>query len=253
MHQEEGDLSEPTSPGRLLDRARNKLFAEEMVLLAALRSHGEFTKYEPTVGGAFPKAIYDDIASEIQTILVSMDLMAHSTRGLERISARSASPDRESSDGSESESEQEEQDDEVEDEDEDEDEEDGDEESIYEKPNDSRNTSHQSSFEEEEQHGANPVRDGKWIAKLAKATNVPSFHSHIVTSVLYHLSAAVINGFSLPPYLTPPHPFPLARNLRNINEDLLNIRNVEDPSFTAFVAVEVLSSMVSSNLKLLVG
>ncbi|KMU83698.1 hypothetical protein CIHG_01481 [Coccidioides immitis H538.4] len=38
-----------------------------------------------------------------------------------------------------------------------------------------------------------------------------------------------------------------------MNENLLDIRNIEDPSFSAFVAVEVLSSMVNSNLKTLVS
>lgn len=237
IHDEQGDLSHPTAPGRLLDRAREKLFLEEMMLLNALRSHGEFTKYEPTIGGAFPKKIYDNIASEIQTILVSMDLMVHSTRGLERLSARPGSrngsqnrqsPDRENHDEPEDE-----------------------ERSMSEKSAESGGTNPRSSFQES-RNSDNTQPHGKWIKNLARAANVPEFHSHIITSVLYHLSAAVINGFSLPPYLTPPNPFPLARNLRNIDEDLLNIRNIEDPSFAAFVAIEVLSSMVSSNLKLLV-
>ncbi|WEW58194.1 hypothetical protein PRK78_003662 [Emydomyces testavorans] len=208
INQEQGDLNDPQSPARLLEKARNKLFAEEMALLAQIRSHIEFTRYEPPIGGRFPKETYDNISSEIQTILTSMALMAHSTRNLERMAAenfqsrRFVSSDRRWSTNS---------------------------------------------------WNGNTASEERWIQHLARAASAPDFHAHIITSALYHLSAAVSNGQSLPPYLAPPHAFPLARKLRAMDENLLDIRNVEDPSFSAFVAVEVLSSMINSNLKTLVS
>ncbi|KAL1960341.1 hypothetical protein VTO42DRAFT_8301 [Malbranchea cinnamomea] len=233
---EQGDFNDPKGPGHLLNRARIKLYAEEMVLLAALRSYGQFTKYEPTMGGSFPKKIYDRIGSEIQTILTSMDLMIHSTRGLERMSARAVSPGPETISSREDSREARQNNNNA----------------IPEKLDEAGRISFQSGAPE--RAGSGEENGGKnWIANLAKAANFSGFQSHFITSVLYHLSAAVINGFSLPPYLTPPHPYPLARNLRTISEDLLDIRNVEDPSFSAFVAIEVLSSVVSSNLKQLIN
>lgn len=262
IRQEQGDIADPSSPGRLLDRARFKLFSEEMALLTNLRTNSRFAEYEPTIGGRFPKKTYDTICNEVQTILISMDLMAHSTRDLERMSGRTGSTSggsptsRPDSQGGQSQGH-----------------------SMDEKsatdtekspsPESShrpRHNSHQA--EESHEHGhesssaegsqrrpGEPSSQGneKWINRLAEATSGPSFHYHVIASVLYHLSAAVSNGLSLPPYLAPPHPFPLARNLRQTSENLLDIQNIEDPSFSAFVAIEVLSTMVSSNLKHLVG
>ncbi|OJD12842.1 hypothetical protein AJ78_06622 [Emergomyces pasteurianus Ep9510] len=210
IQQEQGDITDPHSPTRILERVRMKLFAKELALLADMRTHSEFSLYEPPIGGRFPKYIYDNIASEIQAILASMDIMAYATRDLESMTPRSFSAtstryrrSRASTDGG---------------------------------------------CEEENQE------DRKmWIHTLARAADTSDFHSQIATSVLCHLSAAVTNGLSLPPYLSPPHPFPLARRLRRMNASSMDISNMEDPSFAAFVSIEVMSSMVSSSLKNLVS
>lgn len=209
INQEQGDINDSQSPARLLENARAKLYTEEMSLLHSLRLHSDFTVYEPSIGGKFPKKTYDDIISEIQSILTSMDLMAHTTRNLERMGG-------------------------------------------WESPPRPVATAEPEPEPESHKHRRSSGGSGngeKWVSNLARAASSPDFHAHVVSSVLYHLSAAISNRLSLPPYLSPPHPFPLARSLRRMDEDLLNIRNVQDPSFSAFVALEVLSSMMSSNLK----
>ncbi|KMQ41869.1 Brefeldin A sensitivity protein-related, domain of unknown function DUF2421 [Trichophyton rubrum] len=213
INQEQGDINDNQSPGQLLDRARTKLLAEEMALLKSLTMFSDFTRYEPPIGGRFPKETYDNIISAIQAILTSMDLMALATRNLERMSGYIPATDvvDDSSPG------------------------------ARRKPSRSTASRHQ-------------IAEGeRWIQHLAEAANSPEFRSGVITSVLYHLSAAVTNCLCLPPYLAPPHPFPLARRLRHINEDLLKFKNVENPSFAAIIAIEVLSSMVSSNLKTLMS
>lgn len=211
IHQEQGDITDPYSPGRILERVRLKLFVKELALLANMRDHSEFTLYEPPIGGRFPKYIYDNIASEIQAILASMDIMAYATRDLESMTPRSFSTSS----------------------------------SKYKRR--SRASSDGGGEEEEKKEGRE-----RWIHTLARAADTSDFHSQIATSVLCHLSAAVTNGLSLPPYLSPPHPFPLAKRLRRMNASSMDISNIEDPSFAAFVSIEVMSSMVSSSLKNLV-
>jgi hypothetical protein len=90
--------------------------------------------------------------------------------------------------------------------------------------------------------------EGAWIRDLATLVKSTDFNAHKVTSLLCHLSAAVSNGQALPPYLAPPDPFPMARQLRKLSDRLMDIRNVEDPGFSAFAAMEVFSSMVNSSL-----
>lgn len=97
-----------------------------------------------------------------------------------------------------------------------------------------------------------PDRDhaDKWKARLAEiALQSADFNSHRITSLLCHLSAAIANAQPLPPYLSTPDSFPLARQLHQIDDELLNIRHVRDPAFSAFVSLEVLRSVVSFSLQ----
>ncbi|KAL4890157.1 MFS transporter [Aspergillus ambiguus] len=103
--------------------------------------------------------------------------------------------------------------------------------------------------------------ENKWVSRLAEiALQSADFKSHSTTSLLCHLSASILNAQPLPPYLSAGGSFPLARQLQRIDGELLSIRHVEDPAFSAFVSLEVLRSVLSfslrdllSNVKSLVG
>ncbi|PYH85653.1 hypothetical protein BO82DRAFT_302115 [Aspergillus uvarum CBS 121591] len=89
----------------------------------------------------------------------------------------------------------------------------------------------------------------KWVARLASiALQSAGFKSHQTTSLLCHLSASMTNAQPLPPYLSTGDSFPLVRELQRIDGELLSIRHVEDPAFSAFVCLEVLRSVVSFTL-----
>ena len=62
----EGDMGVKDRPGRRLEKARNKVFVKELILLAGLREHSAFTVWEPSLGGKFPKEQYDTIIEEVQ-------------------------------------------------------------------------------------------------------------------------------------------------------------------------------------------
>jgi hypothetical protein len=182
-----GIPTDANSPAQKLQASRDKIFKEEMLLLAGLRTHSHFSTYEPPIGGKFPKQAYDNIIAEIQRILTSMSLMAHTTQSLEALTVDSE-PSSESED--------------------------------------------------------------RWMSQLAEiALKSTDFNSHRITSLLCHLSAAITNGHPLPPYLSTPASFPLARQLQKIDGELLSIRHIEDPAFSAFVSLEVLRSVVSFSLK----
>ena len=61
----EGDMESKESPGQKLQKARSKVYAKELVLLAGLRQHSAFTAWEPTIGGKFPKEHYDTIIQAV--------------------------------------------------------------------------------------------------------------------------------------------------------------------------------------------
>ncbi|EHY56249.1 uncharacterized protein HMPREF1120_04338 [Exophiala dermatitidis NIH/UT8656] len=176
---------------RALNVAQDKLFADEMRLLALLRVHTHFTKFNPRLGGKFPASIYRSIIADIRTILISMALMVQSTRGM---------------------------------------------------------------------NGPSAQRELEWLPKLSQAIESTSFNSQTTTSLLCHFSAAVANELALPPYLSPPASFGIAREVRKLNLGLLDVSNADNPFFSAFASLEVLNALMSasltrlaSNVKLLVG
>ncbi|KAJ6042014.1 uncharacterized protein N7446_013080 [Penicillium canescens] len=192
LSDELGPIQDKSSPAHNLQSSRQKLFKEEMMLLTGLRAHSHFSTFEPPIGGKFPKETYDSIIAEIQRILTSMSLMAHTTESLEDLAVDSE-------------------------------------------------TSGQDD-------------DDQWMGRLAEiALKSDDFNSHRITLLLCHLSAAISNGQPLPPYLSTPDSFPLARQMQRIDGELLSIRHIEDPAFSAFVSLEVLRSVVSFSLKDLIG
>ncbi|PYI11948.1 hypothetical protein BO78DRAFT_331869 [Aspergillus sclerotiicarbonarius CBS 121057] len=185
-----GETEDVRSASYTLERSRHKVFKEEMLLLNSLRMHSHFSTFEPPIGGKFPKPTYDQIISQIQRMLTSMALMAHTTQNLDALTTSDASS---------------------------------------------------------QDQGEND--DDKWVSRLASiALQSSGFKSHKITSLLCHLSASVLNSQPLPPYLSTGDSFPLARELQRIDEELLSIRHVQDPAFSAFVCLEVLRSVVSFTL-----
>jgi hypothetical protein len=190
LSNELGHIQDKSSPAHNLQSSRHKLFKEEMMLLTGLRAHSHFSTFEPPIGGKFPKETYDNIIAEIQRILTSMSLMAHTTQSLEALVVDS------------------------------------------------------------ESSGQDGNEDDQWMQRLAEiALKSDDFNSHHITSLLCHLSAAISNGQPLPPYLSTPDSFPLARQMQRIDGGLLSICHTEDPAFSAFVSLEVLRSVVSFSLK----
>lgn len=189
-----GNIEDETSTGYQLQSERHGIFKEEMMLLTTLRTHSHFSTFEPSIGGKFPKQIYDDIIAGIQGILTSMSLMAHTAQSLNTISSTS-----------------------------------------------------------QEKITGIDVRN-EWMKQLAEiASESPEFNSHRITALLCHLSASISNSQPLPPYLTSPDSFPLARRMQTIDNELLSIRHVADPAFSAFVSLEVLRSVVGFGLRDLLG
>ncbi|KAJ4691294.1 hypothetical protein HRR87_007590 [Exophiala dermatitidis] len=164
---------------RALNVAQDKLFADEMRLLALLRVHTHFTKFNPRLGGKFPASIYRSIIADIRTILISMALMVQSTRGM---------------------------------------------------------------------NGPSAQRELEWLPKLSQAIESTSFNSQTTTSLLCHFSAAVANELALPPYLSPPASFGIAREVRKLNLGLLDVSNADNPFFSAFASLEVLNALMSASL-----
>jgi hypothetical protein len=58
--------SDKESPGYQLVKARNKVFAKQMLTLQGLKMHAGFVKWEFPLGGKFPKDEYEKIIGYVE-------------------------------------------------------------------------------------------------------------------------------------------------------------------------------------------
>lgn len=63
-----GDPEDKANPSHQLLKARNKVFAKQMLALQALRQHSAMVSYEFPLGGKFPKKDYDAIIAHVSNI-----------------------------------------------------------------------------------------------------------------------------------------------------------------------------------------
>ncbi|KAL8391772.1 hypothetical protein RB595_002109 [Gaeumannomyces hyphopodioides] len=68
---------EVASPAHHLAKVRHKIFGKLMLLLPSLESHSDWQSWEPTIGGRFPREVYDDILLRSNRILNYLTLMSY--------------------------------------------------------------------------------------------------------------------------------------------------------------------------------
>ncbi|KAM7193793.1 Protein of unknown function (DUF2422) domain containing protein [Naviculisporaceae sp. PSN 640] len=73
----EGDPDDPKSPARQLLKLRHKIYGKVMLLLPSLSQHSYWEKWEPTVGGKYPREAYDEIILRSTRIMGYLTLMAY--------------------------------------------------------------------------------------------------------------------------------------------------------------------------------
>jgi uncharacterized membrane protein YccC len=61
----EGDTEDKHSRGRVLSHTRNTMFNKMMLLSFSVKHNVYLQKYEPSLGGRFPVAIFEDILSQL--------------------------------------------------------------------------------------------------------------------------------------------------------------------------------------------
>ena len=91
-----------------------------------------------------------------------------------------------------------------------------------------------------------------WINDLAALVDTVSPTSHQITSTLSLLSASVKQGLALPPYIQLPQAYNLSRRLEALDKDILSAAHVEEPGYSAYAVMQVVSSLVTDDLARLV-
>ncbi|KAF2673859.1 hypothetical protein BT63DRAFT_410811 [Microthyrium microscopicum] len=73
----EGDISQASSPGRILKATRNEILFKELALLSKMRQISAMIPWEIELGGRFPKSSYDQLVDAIQSSIASLSVIAY--------------------------------------------------------------------------------------------------------------------------------------------------------------------------------
>ncbi|RDW58136.1 hypothetical protein BP6252_13547 [Coleophoma cylindrospora] len=79
----EGDMTDKKSLGRHLMHTRKAMFNKMLLLSSAAKHNVYLQKYEPTLGGRFPVAMFEDILSQLTLLLDYMSLLSFATEAWE--------------------------------------------------------------------------------------------------------------------------------------------------------------------------
>jgi hypothetical protein len=88
------------SPGFMLNKARNKVFAKQMLTLQALKMHSGFVKFEFPLGGKFPAKDYEKIIGYVTNIVNYTALLGYASQAFTHPFLNSDTPDEEATWGS---------------------------------------------------------------------------------------------------------------------------------------------------------
>ncbi|KAK0248000.1 hypothetical protein LTS09_016886 [Friedmanniomyces endolithicus] len=86
---------------------------------------------------------------------------------------------------------------------------------------------------------ADATEESQWARDFRQLVSQTSTTSHKVTSLLALLSTSMSYGQPLPPYLEMPQPFQFVKKVDSIDPDLLSIRHIAEPEYSAFAVIQV--------------
>lgn len=92
--------------------------------------------------------------------------------------------------------------------------------------------------------------DGKtaWSNDFRRLVSSVNVTSNQITSLLSLLSSSLANSQLLPPFLEPPQPYEFVKKLESIDRNILSVRHIEEPGYSAFAVVEICGSCVSDEV-----
>lgn len=89
----------------------------------------------------------------------------------------------------------------------------------------------------------------KWLANFRRIIGEAHVTSEQVTGLLSVLSASILSATPLPPYLRVPEHYQLSKRLDDIDEDILNVRHIAEPGYSAFAVIQVGTRCVINDLR----
>lgn len=190
------------TPASYLQSIRRKIFGKVMLLLPSMKQHADWQKWEPTIGGKFPRATYEDIIKRSTRIMSYLTFMSYTmNHPLEHQEHGALDTGKEPV--------------------------------VAAHPNinpilnqQQPSSSSRYSSTEADAENSTPFDDGPttdqdshraWINALGSVLKEISPTHHNIVSTLTLLSNALLSGQSLPPFLPLPRPYEMTRALLRLD------------------------------------
>ncbi|CAE7021633.1 hypothetical protein CFE70_003030 [Pyrenophora teres f. teres 0-1] len=189
-------------PGYKLIKARNKVFAKQMLALQGLKMHAGFVKWEFPFGGKFPRKEYEKIIGYVENIVNYTALLGYSSQAFTQSSLdRQAQnpPTTSTTAGVDSTPTP-----------------------LY-SPNNNQD----------------PQSSAQWFSDFRRVILDAKVTSHELTSLLAMLSSSISNAQPLPPYLHAPPGTQLSQKLATIDPEIMNLRHISEPGYAAFAVMSI--------------
>lgn len=206
-----GNPDDLNSPAHELQRVRRKIFGKMMLLLPSMAQHADWQKWEPTIGGRFPREAYEDIIMRTTRIMSYLTFMSYTmnhppTSHLDALRARN----------------------------------DGTSTPVPPEHPASPPYSAAAATAADTDEGATPAAETSrdWLNALAQVLREITPSHHNIVSTLMLLSNALFTGQSLPPFLPLPRPYEMTRALLRLDRryDTATATARPDSSSTASVS-----------------
>jgi hypothetical protein len=259
------------TPAHHLQRIRRKIFGKVMVLLPSMKQHADWQKWEPTIGGKFPRASYEDIIKRSTRVMSYLTFMSYTMN--HPIGAHAENNGRKDS-------------------------------SMPHDPkpyaqhqrqlsSSSRHSSASAEAQEptpsNEQVTTDTDTDRAWLDALSSVLQEISSSQHNIVSTLTLLSNSLFSGQSLPPFLPLPRPYEMTRALLRLDSNnqstgqeadlsplmvvdsrtglevdhtptegglgghhILDAANMEQPGYAEFAVLEICNTLICDDLEGLV-
>ncbi|KAL2271967.1 hypothetical protein VTJ83DRAFT_1338 [Remersonia thermophila] len=94
IHGDAGDIGTPGTPAHMLSKANARISNKTIMLLASSGAHADWEKFEPTIGGKFPREAYMDIIRRCRRIMAYMALTSYILMRPSHPSTLGSDPDR---------------------------------------------------------------------------------------------------------------------------------------------------------------
>ncbi|KAK1470517.1 hypothetical protein CCUS01_06282 [Colletotrichum cuscutae] len=77
MEETHGDIKKPGTPAHKMEKERRRILGKLLLLLPSLDQHAQWQKWEPDIGGKFPRATYEDIIRRSTSTMRYLTLIAY--------------------------------------------------------------------------------------------------------------------------------------------------------------------------------